>query len=670
MNKKVAFFTLLLCCLLSLLLSEAYCNTTSKEQLSPGKLPSQLPNKLTFTFDSPEHPWTADELNIINNALADFSPVIETIYGEPAFTITVNVRKDPSITFSGEYSPITKEIVLRDATQLDVLCHEMIHAFRDENMLLINSYEEGMTRAVEVEVFNRLAAYTFWNENHSYMYDVYYEGLNRQVIGSQFGNFDYASPFLLLRYDLAGYAWAKVFLENSNFFVDFNRTLYDRALLDPSTLSDVSILQDIASSLQPVVEGKPFLTWYEQQGIFDPSPKEGYFLYQNISNFNVYYFSRDASGSEKMIAGATIQWEIYDHEDRLMLSGSGVTSPLGWISLNPLLPFDYKGRIKIVASVLTFDGLINNTAFTFAGDHDGIFGIIEGTDTGVMAITPLDGDTPTVTIDVAHGIFDAPSLAVEKGRFIAVYRDGEGQIFSKQFNKDASDYFLSMVKNTSMADLSVFQTVTPGQITVGNNLMYTLTVANNGPDTATEVLLKDILPPVVTFVSVTPAQGSCTFFSSAVTCALDTINKGSSVTVKITTTPTQTGAIENNAYVAGNVYDPEMNNNNVVMSSTVLDINPAIKSIISLISRITILVDQEILNHGQGESLITLLEAAENHVKRDRAIPAINQIHAFMNHITAFLRAGVLTQSQGEALLTLADNIIVHLTPQHQAFSP
>jgi uncharacterized repeat protein (TIGR01451 family) len=670
MNNKVALSVFLLCCWLSLLLSQAHGNDISKVYRVPGKLPSQLPNKLTFTFDSPEHPWTADELNIINNALTDFYPVIETLYGEPAFAITVNVRKDPSINFPGEYSPITKEIVLRDATQLDVLCHEMIHAFRDENMLLINSYEEGMTRAVEVEVFNRLAAYTFWNENHSYMYDVYYEGLNRQVIGSQSGNFNYASPFLLLRYDLAGYAWAKVFTENSNFFVDFNRTLYDRTLLDPLILSDVSILRDIASSLQPVVEGKPFLTWYEQQGIFDPTPKEGYFLYQNISNFNVYYFFRDASGSEKMIAGATIQWEIYDHEDSLMLSGSGVTSPLGWIALNPLLPFDYKGRIKIVTAIMTPDGLINNTAFTSAGYHNGIFGIVEGTDTGVITITSLDGDIPSVTTDVAHGIFDAPSLAVEKGRFIAVYGDGEGQIFSKQFNKDASDYFLSMVKNTSIADLSVFQTVTPGQVTVGNNLIYILTVTNNGPDSANEVVLTDMLPSDVSFVSATPSQGSCTSSIPVATCALDTINKGASVTVKITTTPTQTGNIKNNADVTGNISDPDLTNNATALSSTVVDINPAIEIIISLISRITILVDQEILNQGQGESLITLLEAAENHVERDQAIPAINQIHAFMNHITAFVRAGVLTQSQGEALLAMADNIIVHLTPQHQALLP
>jgi len=59
-------------------MSEAHGNDISKGRLAQGKLPSQLPNKLTFTFDSPEYPWTADELNIINKALADFSPVIET----------------------------------------------------------------------------------------------------------------------------------------------------------------------------------------------------------------------------------------------------------------------------------------------------------------------------------------------------------------------------------------------------------------------------------------------------------------------------------------------------------------------------------------------------------------------------------------------------------------
>ena len=651
-------------------MSKAHCNDISREWVPTGKISSQSSNELSFTFFSPDYPWTADELNILNNAIDDFYPIIEMIYGEPAFPITVNVRKDPSIIFSGEYSPRTKEIVLRDATQLDVLCHEMIHAFRDENMILINSFEEGMARAVEVEVFSRLTAYTFWNEHHSYMYDVYYEGLNRQLIGSQSGNFDYASPFLLLRYDLSGYAWAKVFLENSNFFADFNSELYDRVLSDRSTLANVSMLKELAASIQPVAEGKPFLAWYEQQGIFDPTPWEGYFLYQNISNFNVYYFLRDTSGFEKMIEGATIDWEIYDHEERFISSGSGVTSRLGWISLNPSLPVDYKGRIKIVSSVLTPDGLITNTVFTAAGNNNGIFGIVEGTDSGVITIMPLDGNTSPITVDVAHGIFDAPSLASEQGRFIAVYSDDNGQIFSKQFNKDASDYFLSMVKSSSVADLSLLQSAMPDEVTVGSNLMYTLTITNNGPDMASEVLLTDVLPPGVTFVSAIPTQGRCTFFSSSVRCAMNALDRDASATVNITVTPVQTGAIHNNANVTGNVSDPDVNNNSVLLSSSIIDIEPAIKKVNLLINKVATLVGREILNRGQAESLTALLEAAEQHIERDRANPAINQIRAFIAHVTAFVRAGIISQLDEEELKSAAYTIIAMLTQQHQALSP
>jgi hypothetical protein len=295
--------------------------------------PAVSTKDLTFTFNSPFYPWSVEELNTLNTAIADLYPVVKTVYGEPAFNIIVNVRKDPSISFSGEYSPTTNEIVLRDASQLDVLCHEMIHAFRDDNMITINNYEEGMTRAVEVEVFDRLAAYTFWNENHSYIYDVYYDGLSRQVVGSQSGNFDYVSPFLLLRYELTGYAWAKVFFENSNFFIDFNRVLYDRTLMDPSVRADESKLLEIANSLQPSVEGKPFLTWYGQQGVLNRTPQTGYFLYQNISTLTVYYFYRDISGFETMQPGIQFSGRS-DYQDLLIDSGSDVASLFGWIPIN------------------------------------------------------------------------------------------------------------------------------------------------------------------------------------------------------------------------------------------------------------------------------------------------------------------------------------------------
>jgi len=626
-----------------------------------------MQNRLLFTFSSLNSPWTPDELDVLNNAIADFYPVIKSLYGEPAFTITVNLRKDPSILFPGEYSPKAKEIVLRDATQLDVLCHEMIHAFRDRNMILINSYEEGMTRAVQVEVFNRLPDYTFWNENHRYIYDVYYEGLNRRIIGSQSGNFDYASPFLLLRYNLAGYAWAKVLLENPDFFAEFNRRLYARAMIEPAVLSDIPTLREMARSLQPVVEGKPFLNWYERQGIFDPAPEDGYFLYQNISNFNVYYFFRDKSGHEKMIPGAPIAWDIFDFENRPLLSGNGVTTDLGWVSIAPVFPDGYRGRIKIVASAETPDGVLTNTAFAPVGDNAGIFGILEDFNSGTVIITALDANLPPAVEDVSRGMFQVPSFADEKGRFIIVYDDGKGNTFSKRFNKDASDYFLPMAKSDAVADLVLTAAVAPEQGIVGRSLTYTLTATNKGPGTASEIYLADVLPPGVTFVSAGPSQGSCIFSYPVVTCALDSIGAGASASVGVTVTPAQAGVIETNAYITANASDPDFTNNGVVLSSTVVDVHPAIRSITALEERISMLFDRKILNRGQAQALTASLQAAKRHIERSRVIPAISQIEAFINQVNAFLRTRILPKAEGEALKNEAGGIVRLLSRRHQA---
>ena len=406
-------------------------------------------NELAFTFDSSTFPWSAEQLITLSTAMNDFYRTAKVIYGDPAFNITVNIRKDPTISFAGLYYSSINEMVLRDESNLDVFCHEMIHAFRDDNTINFNSYEEGMTRAAEIEVFNRLDGYTHpFNESHSYPLDVYYEGLNRRVIGSLNGSFFNSFPyaFALLRYQLAGYAWAKVFLENSNFFVDFNRELYARTLSDPSTVSMESKLLDIATTVQSMVEGRPFLTWYGQQGVLNTNPPEGYFLYQRINQFDVNYFYRDAWGAETMQPDATIQWAIYDDQNSLLDSGSDVTDTYGRIYIDRILPAGYAGRIKVVATTSIPDGNICDISLRTAGNEAGVFGVVPESNSGTITITPLDHPTPPVTLDVANGAFSVPSLAAVKGRFLAHFTNATGQGFSKQFNKDASDYFLFMGK--------------------------------------------------------------------------------------------------------------------------------------------------------------------------------------------------------------------------------
>lgn len=402
-------------------------------------------NELTFTFDSSTYPWSAEEQEALTTILNDCYPLAKTIYGDPAFNIMVNVRKDPTISFAGLYYPSLNEMVLRNASSSDPICHEMIHAFRDDNIITLSSYEEGMTRAAEVEVFNQLPTYVHWDENHSYTYDVYYEGLNKQKIGSRNGNFFAGYIGVLLRYQLGGYAWAKALLENSNFLADFNRELYTRTLSDPTTPSTESTLLDIATTVQSKVENKTFSTWYNQQGVLNTDPPEGYFLYQRINQFTVDYFYRDPSGTETMQPNVTVEWAVYDHSNVLLDNGSGVTSANGWFNFIPALPAGYTGRITVVVTTTSPNGLISDTTLRPAfGFEAGIFGIVRNADTGTITLTPLDDPAAAVTLDVVNGAFSAPSLASVRGRFRAVFTNSAGKKFSKRFNKDASDYFVSI----------------------------------------------------------------------------------------------------------------------------------------------------------------------------------------------------------------------------------
>ena len=57
-------------------------------------------------------------------------------------------------------------------------------------------------------------------------------------------------------------------------------------------------------------------------------------------------------------------------------------------------------------------------------------------------------------------------------------------------------------------DLAVAIAANPSPVAVGQNLVYTVTATNQGPDPATAVTLSDILPDGVTFVSATSSLGS------------------------------------------------------------------------------------------------------------------------------------------------------------------
>ena len=105
---------------------------------------------------------------------------------------------------------------------------------------------------------------------------------------------------------------------------------------------------------------------------------------------------------------------------------------------------------------------------------------------------------------------------------------------------------------------------TPGQVTAGALLTYTLSLSNDGPSAAENVVLQDELPAGLSVHAVTASQGSCSA-GQAVKCGLGVLpaGAGATVTVAVEAAPwLPDGTVLNNqAWIGGDVFDDDNGDN-------------------------------------------------------------------------------------------------------------
>jgi uncharacterized repeat protein (TIGR01451 family) len=126
---------------------------------------------------------------------------------------------------------------------------------------------------------------------------------------------------------------------------------------------------------------------------------------------------------------------------------------------------------------------------------------------------------------------------------------------SNQFDADSTpgnnvgteDDQASATVTPTIADLSLIKTVNLPNQQVGQNVVFTLTLANAGPDQATGVTVSDLLPAGLTFVSSTPSQG--TYSATTGVWTVGTINSGANATLAITATVNGLGTLANTAQI-------------------------------------------------------------------------------------------------------------------------
>ncbi len=146
------------------------------------------------------------------------------------------------------------------------------------------------------------------------------------------------------------------------------------------------------------------------------------------------------------------------------------------------------------------------------------------------------------------------------------------------------DALLSLQEELNSTDLAVTKTSQPEPVEVGDNLSYTVTVSNNGPNPANQTELIDDLPDEVTFIN---NSGSCSQTPpDSLTCELGAISVGNSQDIHITVDTsnvcqngvpqeiTNQATVENISKMAGD--DKDLSNNMTALTTTPVDTTPPI----------------------------------------------------------------------------------------------
>ncbi len=129
------------------------------------------------------------------------------------------------------------------------------------------------------------------------------------------------------------------------------------------------------------------------------------------------------------------------------------------------------------------------------------------------------------------------------------------------------DDYKSVTVSSASADLALGMTVNNTTPNKADNVVFTITLTNNGTATATGVTVKDLLPAGLTFVSYTATGG--TYTSGTGIWVVGTLPSGSSNTLIITSRASTTGAKTNTVSIqTSNQADTIATNNSVSVTVT------------------------------------------------------------------------------------------------------
>ena len=121
--------------------------------------------------------------------------------------------------------------------------------------------------------------------------------------------------------------------------------------------------------------------------------------------------------------------------------------------------------------------------------------------------------------------------------------------------------------HVNIADLEIIKIVNNATSNYGDEITYTITVRNNGPDNSTNIKVSEVLADNFKFISANASKGYYDLTNGV--WAVGNLTNNETAKLVITVKIVKTGFIQNNVSVNGTGFDPNVTNNNATVNITV-----------------------------------------------------------------------------------------------------
>jgi len=241
---------------------------------------------------------------------------------------------------------------------------------------------------------------------------------------------------------------------------------------------------------------------------------------------------------------------------------SGALSESAKLAASDGAPSDFFGSsVAVSGDTIVAGALADDTAASFNHGSAYVFLKPVGGWSGTLA-----EHNKLIASDGAAGDFFGSSVAVSAGTIVV---GAQADDIGGNVGQGSAYVFVR-----PEADLGVTKAGSPDPVLAGNDLTYTITVTNNGPDDASSVTVTDNLPSEVTFVSCnSTGAGSCSGSGNNRTVTFASLPAGASETVTLVANVDAAHGtiITNTASVASTTFDPNPENDSVTTTTSVIN---------------------------------------------------------------------------------------------------